>query len=404
MDRDSPHLEPASSRLDPRDGDEMQLDMRPIELDTERRETIEFGGQERRPIPAAVKWLAAIVVLVAVALFYANKSSNSSPPPVSASEAPSGAASIAPPIPDRPSVTNLGYRLLGEGGTWELFGWSSGMMVRIQPSLGRYTITPVPPLASGAPVTLVATPKSALVFSFDNVPAYAVPDGKTAQMVARELHPDGAPLPGPDANHLWIVNAAGSHVSLVTLSGASAGVRLTLPKDADVNGLFADGSGYLLVQTPRGTYDVRPNRTTHVTTGSVLAAGPTGWLVGECDKQQNCVATMVSRSNGARHRVGPYRFQSSAVPGVVSPNGKYAGVIALNGDGSGDVDLIDLTSGHAHPMNISVAGDNVNTMVWSPDSRWLFAADGGLVPIDAANATTVTMDNPWEIVNLAIRP
>jgi hypothetical protein len=352
--------------------------------------------------------MAAILLLVVASYLYVHKSSDKAPPPVAAPDVTIGASigtsAALPPVSDQPSVTNLGYKLLGETGSWELFGWSNGMMVRIQPALGRYTITRVPQLQSGAPVTLMPTPKSAIVFSDDNVPAWSIPDGKNAQVVPRAVHPEGAPLPGPDANHVWVLDQSGHHASLVTLNGTSAGVRLTLPTNSDINGLFTDGSGYLLDQTPRGAYDVRPNRTTRVTTGSVLAAGPTGWLVGECDKAQNCVATMVSRSNGARHRVGAYRFQSSPIPGVVSPDGKYAGVIALNGDGSGNVTLIDLSTGHAHPMNISVAGNNVNSMVWSPDSHWLFAVDGMLVPIDAATATTVTINNPWEIVNVALRP
>ncbi|HEY1488159.1 MAG TPA: WD40 repeat domain-containing protein [Micromonosporaceae bacterium] len=388
-----------------RDDEPPRIDVRPIDLDLDRRETVEFGGSgPRRPVPAAVKWLAGIALFVAAVIFYTHRSS--SPPPVVApSVEPTSIASQQPyRVSDAPVVTKVGYKLLGETGRWELFGWSNGMVVRIQPSLGQYTVTPVPPLESGAPSTLIAASTSALVFSYDNVPGYAVPDGEKARILPRDVHPNGAPLTGPDPDHLWILDQSGRHARLQTTSGKSAGVTMTLPSDADVNGEFPDGSGYLLVQTPHGTYDVRPHRTTHVTTGHVLAAGPTGWLVIECGKPDNCMSTMVSRSNGARRTVGPFRYLTGGSVGVVSPNGKYAGVLALNGDGSGDVDLVNLTTGRSHLMNISVAADNADAMAWSPDSRWLFAADGNLVPINAATGTTVTMNNAWEITDLAIRP
>jgi hypothetical protein len=270
--------------------------------------------------------------------------------------------------------------------------------------IGRVTVTRVPALASTAPATLLVGSAAAFVISYDNVPGYAVPDGGPARILPRAVHPQGQPIPGPDPDHLWVNSANGTRLHLVNLDGASAGPALTLPHDADFNGVLPDGSGYALVETPRGAFDVRPGRTTLVTAGQVLASGPSEWLVGECDKHQRCSAIVVNRRTGARKRIGPYQYSAPPAPGVVSADGKHAAVLALSGEGAGAVDLIDLATGRGRLLNIFADAYAADAMVFSPDGKWLLVADGGVVPVNVATGTTVPFDNPWgPVAQLAVR-
>jgi hypothetical protein len=383
-----------------------RVEVRPIDIDPDRRAMVDFTGSDgRRPLPAAVKWVTAVAVLMTALIFYVHDNAAPAPTVAPAPSAITNSGASLAASPGQPYVENFGYPLFGAGGNWELFARSTDSLIRIEPAAGRVMVTPVPPLASSAPSTLLAGSTSALIVSFDNVVGYAVSDTGSVQVLPRAVHPNGEPLPGPEPDQVWISDRKGTHLVLVDLSGKKVGPTLTLPHDADVNGFMPDGSGYALVETPHGAYDVRTSGTARVTTGQVLAVNATEWLVGECDKQQNCSSIVVRRATGARKRIGAYTYLSPAMPGVISPDGRHAAVLALNGDGAGDVDLIDLSDGANHLPGLSVDGDATQAMVWSPDSKWLFVADGDVVPISAASGRIAVFDNPWagDVIQVAVR-
>jgi hypothetical protein len=173
---------------------------------------------------------------------------------------------------------------------------------------------------------------------------------------------------------------------LVGMDGRRSGPSITAPpQGSPVNpSLLAlpDQAGYLLFPGTGGVYDVRPGGTSRVTTGTVLAVGPTRWLTAECTGQARCRPVVIDRSTGVRHPLST-RISGTAqsTVGVISPDGSTAAVLA--GSAQARIEIIDLATGAAHalPLRIDLSGLDLGwtweSMAWSPDSRWLFAAVGG---------------------------
>jgi hypothetical protein len=63
------------------------------------------------------------------------------------------------------------------------------------------------------------------------------------------------------------------------------------------------------------------------------------------------------------------------VPGVIAPDGSAAAVFV---SASAQIEYIDLATGaeHALPLRLDPSTDPRQSLVWSSDSRWLFALDG----------------------------
>ena len=101
----------------------------------------------------------------------------------SRSSAPELSSTASPGVVSTPgaSVTTLGQPLLGVHARWELFGRGSGVVVRIEFTLGRVTRTVHPALSSGGPVRFVTDAEGALVRPIDFVPGYLIPDGEPAR-------------------------------------------------------------------------------------------------------------------------------------------------------------------------------------------------------------------------------
>jgi hypothetical protein len=284
------------------------------------------------------------------------------------------------------SVTVLGHPLLGVQARWELFGRGPGVVVRIQFADGRITRTAHPALSSGGPVTFVTDAEGALVRPIDIVPGYLIPDGEPAREAPGPLDAGGPVFPGPDARHLWVSSSSGDQMVLVGMDGRRAGPSITAPPlGSPVNpSLVAipDQAGYLLFPGTGGVYDVRPGGTSRVSTGTVLAVGPTRWLTAECTGHARCRPIAIDRSTGARHPLST-RISGTAqsTVGVISPDGSAAAVLV--GSSQARIEIIDLATGAAHalPLRIDLSGVDLGwaweSMAWSPDSRWLFAAAGG---------------------------
>src|ERR1022692_5095392 len=129
----------------------------------ERPEVLQFGSLRqrrwRRP-----RWLAPVVMLliaagVAVVVV------------VTAAPGKKHSAAHGPGTAHGPvTVTSVGHPLLGVRAGWELFGWGSGEVVRIQLAAGRITRTTVPPLQSTGPVTFLTGPHQVIIRPLDFVP------------------------------------------------------------------------------------------------------------------------------------------------------------------------------------------------------------------------------------------
>jgi hypothetical protein len=135
-----------------------------------------------------------------------------------------------------------------------------------------------------------------------------------------------------------------------------------------------------------GIYDVTPGSLRRVTTGAVLAVGPTRWLTEECDEQHHCTTEVVDRSSRA-HRVLGAGSDSDAPTGSVAPDGSTAAI--LSGDEPLSLSMLDLTTGIEHHTSVEIDRDDAysgTSVVWTPDGRWLIVADmtGHLVVVDHA--------------------
>jgi hypothetical protein len=381
-----------------------RVEVRSVDLDHDRREAVDFGGPDgRRPLPAAVKWLAAVAVLVTFLIVYVNHNGSTSKAEPSPSPSTTTPTFIRP-TSTRPVVENLVSPVFAATG-WEIFARAGDELIRIQPELGRVTVTVVPVLASTTLAALIVGSKSAIVVSADNVPGYVIPDGKPAALLPPAVHPDGLPIPGPIPDDVWVLNDAQTGLNLVSLTGAKTGRTLTL-SGVKATDFGPDGGGFVLAETVHGTYDLRYGGAKEIAAGLVLASNATEWLVSDCRViVPNCTESVVNRATGARRRIGPIPFTTSFNPGVISPDGRYAATVTISGaDGPSSVDLLNLATGAHTLLEQTVDPEATQAMVWSPDSKTLFVADGGIVPVDAATGTTIPFDNPWgPIQQLAIR-
>ena len=339
-------------------------------------------GMRRRPRLLLALVAAGVVAATVVAVVRSGSRPPGSPATRAAAAAgssspgSSAAASSGAPSTSPVSVTNLGHPLLGVRAGWELFGRGPGGVVRIEFARGRITRTAHPALQSSGPVSFVTDAEGALVRPIDFVPGYLIPDGQPARVAPGALGTGGPAFPGPDPRHLWVASgAADDRMSLVGMDGRSTGVPIAVPAGSSQLSAIPDQTGYLLFPGIGGVYDVRPGRTSRVTTGTVLAVGPTRWLTDECDIQARCRPVVIDRSTGARHTLN-VRLNHAEYPpvGVISPDGTVAAVLV--GSPSTRIEIINLTTGAEHilPLRIVSVDEGWESMAWSPDSRWLFLA------------------------------
>lgn len=329
------------------------------------------------------------------------------PEPEPGSTTPSTTAPISRPPTSPVSVTNVGHRLLDVPPDWELFARGTDVVVRIELARGRVTRTVVPALASDASVAFLAGSSQVIIRPFDSVPGYVVQDGRVPRDSSGLLQPGGPLLPGPDANHLWVLTGTGaqSEMALVGFDGRPTGVTLPVPGDQNGIAVNSDGAGYPLVTDIGGVYDVRPGGMHRITTGVLVASGPTGFLAVECDDQHRCATSVIDRATGSRRTIGARIDLSLSGSGVISPDGSTAALLRVDGS----VHLLDLVSGVDHSARVSLDPDGAfldNRFVWSPDSQWLFLAGpvGAVSIIDrhTMRATTLGVSLP-PIQQLAFR-
>jgi hypothetical protein len=190
-------------------------------------------------------------------------------------------------------------------------------------------------------------------------------------------------LPGPDPNHLWAPINDSSGMQLAGFDGTLTGTRIALPDNIGL--VTSDGAGYLLFASTGGVYDARPDGAHRVTTGVLLAAGPTRWLTVECDDEARCATTVISRSTGTRRELAtpPDAYQGNE--GVISPDGSTAAMLQPDyANGRTVLHLLNLNTGLDRATSVLVLQDqspNSSAIAWSPDSRSLFVIDATGAPV-----------------------
>ncbi|WP_199435330.1 VOC family protein, partial [Qaidamihabitans albus] len=343
-------------------------------------------------------WLPLVLAVAVAAVFVTTTGGENvgEETPAPSSPAAPGLTTAAPPPVE---VTNAGPRLLGVTAGWELFAHGEGQLIRVELAEGRVTRTRLPGLNTTGPAFLVVGPDSALVHPNDHVSGYLVPDGEPPRELPVEARHGGHAYPGPEPGTMWV--QAQEHdrndLSLVTLDGEPAGSRVPVPADGHFWPQGADGTGHVLGNFTDGTYLARPDGLHRVTTGALLAAGPTRYLLVECDDRARCSRVVVDRATGDRRVLPGSTAAAIGAAGPVSPDGAFAAYVPGGPAGSGAVTLVDLASGRDHRIGTPRALDPGTSLVFSPDGRWLFLPGGpdGLLAVDTR--TKRTRQLPFEL-------
>ncbi|MDQ1739939.1 MAG: hypothetical protein QOE53_1591 [Pseudonocardiales bacterium] len=389
-------------------------------------------------------WYLLVAVMVAAALLLTRNQHTTKPlaahPSAAASSSPSRSGSALPtrPLPESHSppphtgsplfgqsadatavnparagastvtVTDLGRPLLKVPADWELFGQGPGIVVRMELGRGRVTRTSVPEMGSSRPIFFVVGQDRAIVHPMDLVPGYVVRDGKPAAPLPPALDQAASALPGPDPWHVWAETETGttSALSLLTLDGRPAGVQISIPKDATVQA--SDRAGHVLVFGIGGMYDLRQDGMHRITSGTLLAVGPTRWLTLECDESYRCESVVIDRATDARRILHTSLDSYEQNAGAISPDGRTAALLRPNGLGSSNVHLLDLVTGADLLTGVTTSSNQTlggRTFVWSPDSRWLFATngDGRVLAINRTGRTIALNVQVGALGQLALR-
>lgn len=295
-----------------------------------------------------------------------------------------------PPPSGEVDVTPLGGPLL-DGRRTDVFGFSSNALVRVELATGRVTRTGLPSL-SQADLSFVPVRGGVLVHRTDLGRTYLVPDGLPPEEGPEGLTGFGPLLPGPDLDHVWILLGSGarSTVTLMGVDGRTTGIAVGLPAYTSSEPV-PDGGGYPLVIGVGGAYWAGPQGLRRVTSGAVVASGPTGWLAVECDERDRCSGVLVDRAGG-RHRpaIGVLSPDLPAdhafVPsGVLSPDGRKAALYVGDPQRSLRLVVLDLATGAATRTDLALVGGAVSqSLAWTPDGRWLFGVDASarIVAVD----------------------
>lgn len=351
------------------------------------------------------RWRAALLTLLVAAVAIPLVATRSHTPKPAAERPRStpttrppirSSTSVPPPPAPKPFVTRIHRDFLGIHAQWELFGWAGNEMVRIQFARGRVTTTQVPAVASSGPLYFLAGEHSALIHPLDFVEGYVVPDGQVPKPEPARLACGGPVLPGPVPDTVWVPPCSGppDRLLLTRLDGTRVGPVLRMPRGSAVEAL-PDGQGYALLPGYRQfpTLDVRPGRVTRVARGPVLSVGATRWLLRRC-RDHVCHGIVVNRRSGVR------RVLTAPLPSVTRTRNIAAGMGAIAPNGSAAalwaartklLVLVNLHTGASRAEPVAVSDWMLQTMVWSPDSRWLFGIDfgGGLWAVNARTGRVV---------------
>lgn len=298
---------------------------------------------------------------------------------------------------------------------WELLGYGTSSVVVYRPGTGRVVVTPVSGVASSGPLFFIATATSVIIRPLDFVTGYAVPDGKPAAALTGLLAQGGPAFPGPDADHLWIATGSGVNTSfiLVDAAGRSANLKITLPPRLQSSWPQPDGAGHLLVTGIGGTYLARPDGLQLVTNGTVMAAGPTAFLVYECDQHATCSAQAIDRQTAKRTAIpylpAPPPFQES---GPISADGRYAAILEAIGAPTASSfrpHLVNLVTGQDRTviLDVDTSATPSSTMAFSPDGHYLLidTSGGQIVAVNTETGHLTRLPAPIPPVTaIAVRP
>lgn len=391
------------------------------------RSSVSLGG---RPSGSFIAGALVVVVAVAVVLGTHRQSDQlahkpSTSPSTTAHDAsnttsPSGVATTVDlattalstsPVPVRETV-DVGAAVVGTHTGTELVIFGSDTLVRLDLDTGHRVITSAP-TSSGGPTVLIPGLSSVLLRPLDQVPGYVVPDDSVPLLADPPLDKGGKDVfPGPATGLVWLargdaVNDA-TGLDLYSFEGGVHQAPLKSVPTPDLQAWGPDGTGQVVLTGVGGAYAAGIDGLSRITTGDVFAAGPTMWLVRECDDHHVCTISTIDRSTGARAKLDtltPFANET-AISGEISPDGRTA---AINLDDPSRYDdpskfvVVDLRSGVVTSLPVHLTGVRP---VWTLDSRYIFLVDSGAVTaFDRENGTSRPISiGGNSVLALAVRP
>lgn len=322
----------------------------------------------RRRRGRALAAAGAIVAVTAVVALANGERGHDDPSPTSH---PSSSNAAAPATTIAGGAVAPGVALAGTARVVTML--ADGTLSEAVPADGRVHLLALP---RASPTDAVVVGADWVVVRPADATAGTVLDGEglATPAVGGLDQPAVAAFPGRTPDSLWLATGTGDVV--LTLYGLD-GVPLGAPRRmSDVHHLLgADGNGEVAVATSGGTYVTSPDGWQRLTTGRVLALGPTVAVVEECDEVLWCRDLVVDRRTGTRRVLlePASRSNGDGALGAVSADG----TVAVLSDGCGTrLDRLDLTTGAL----TGVAATDVATTarpVWSPDGNVLWFVDDG---------------------------
>lgn len=381
------------------------------------------GGQHRAEPAGPPPPRPAITVPTTVTVTHTPSPSATAPSPQESTPGPHPTSSGVPSTGESsaaitaPTTIQTGQPILGISAGYELFARSPESVARIQFAQGRVTVTPTPPIRSGAGAFFLVGTHAVMARAWDRVPGFLLPDDGPATDLPGALSGGGSTLPGPEPGQVWVrekADGAGSGAdTLLRLVGFDGTATTSFPMSGSP--LAPDGNGYVLVRGADCLYDVHPDGRTCIASGKALdlvAVGPTGWVLHPCADDARCTDVYIERATGTRHqlsvRIDPQQW------GVISPDGSYAAILEPGAEDTdaGTLHLIDLSTGTGRTVTVAPNAamrlpSYGSALAWSPDGQWLFVAAGPLLAVDPATGHSRTLtDVPGtpDFLQVGIRP
>jgi hypothetical protein len=287
-------------------------------------------------------------------------------------------------------------------------------MLRIDLATGEVVRTATPTLESHS--TMVAGDDWVVTKAVTGSEGSVVRTGSRATPVPAALRVDGWLNRGPGEG-IWLVPEqpaypvpASGVVRLVTLDGRVDATRSIVVDPRVGAPLHGDGYGGLLVTTRTGIYQIHPSasartgRVRLVTRGALLGLGGRRLLTWDCDARARCGVYRVDQRSSRRTLLPTAaKALTTAAGGVIeelidsdnqlSPDGNHLALTTLRGTGTRQIQVIDLTTGRAHPIPGIVTDSNPNRqLAWTPNSRWLLGlTDHRLQAFDTRTHTRHTL-------------
>ena len=397
------------------------------DVDDDRRHHRSRPGRERPP-----RWrLAPLLVVGALAIVVASVVATSRSEPKQAT-----VATTAPPSTPAPpasidqtaleettssavtavssatagvlvSTTGLGAPFLPSTTGTKLVALRGATLVEVDVDAGLIRQTQLPRLDSTGPMMVVAGSDWSIVRPLDNVRGYLIRDGQPASATLTGALAKGtwALYPGPDDGHVWVLAQGATSpfgaMQLVDLDGNVVGGALALDGLQPVG---VDGAGRLVVQGVGGMYLVDGDALRRVTTGALLAIGPSTSVAEECDDAHHCTTVVIDNVSGERRPLPSAAPPTSFAIGTVSPDGRYATFVRTD-DGRPQVRLVDLGGGGETSLpeadesslgfSFGFGVASSASLVWSADSRYLFfvALGGALWAYDVTTGQGTTLSS-----------